>query len=67
MDSTARDAVNWLLSSAEPAVRLLARRELLGEEQVADARKILDGSMVQTLLSQNRPHPGNGALYQAAV
>lgn len=50
MDGTARDAVNWLLSSAEPAVRLLARRDLLGEE-VADAGEVLDGSMVRTLLS----------------
>jgi hypothetical protein len=50
MDGKARDAVNWLLSSAEPAVRLLARRDLLGED-VADAGEVLGGSMVRALLS----------------
>ena len=50
MDGKARDAVNWLLSSTEPAVRLLARRDLLGED-VADVGEVLDGSMVRTLLS----------------
>jgi hypothetical protein len=50
MDGKARDAVSWLLSSTEPAVRLLARRDLLGED-VADAGEVLGGSMVRALLS----------------
>jgi hypothetical protein len=50
MDDKTGDAVNWLLSSAEPAVRLLARRDLLGED-AARSEVILDGSMVRTLLS----------------
>jgi hypothetical protein len=32
MDERTSGAVNWLLSSAEPAVRLLARRDLLGQD-----------------------------------
>jgi hypothetical protein len=50
MDDKAGDAVNWLLSSAEPAVRLLARRDLLGEG-AADTEGVLDGPMVRALLS----------------
>src|SRR5664279_5733780 len=50
MEDKTGDAVNWLLSSAEPAVRLLARRDLLGEDDV-HTDEVLDGSMVRTLLS----------------
>jgi hypothetical protein len=44
------DAVSRLLSSAEPGVRLLARRDLLGED-VVDTDKVLEGALVRTLLS----------------
>jgi len=50
MEDKTGDAVNWLLSSAEPAVRLLARRDLLGEDD-AHTDEVLDGPMVRTLLS----------------
>jgi len=50
MEDRTGDAVNWLLSSAEPAVRLLARRDLLGEGDV-HTDEVLDGPMVRTLLS----------------
>jgi hypothetical protein len=50
MDANPGDAVSWLLSSAEPAVRLLARRDLLGEK-VANTDEILHGAMVRTLLA----------------
>jgi hypothetical protein len=43
-------AVGWLLSSAEPAVRRLARRDLLGEE-TGPGDEVLDGAMVRALLS----------------
>ena len=46
MDGNTGDAVSWLLSSAEPAIRLLTRRDLLGEK-VADTGEILDGAMVR--------------------
>ena len=48
-DSTGA-AVGWLLASAEPAVRLLARRDLLGEEAVHTGG-VLAGPMVRALLS----------------
>jgi len=50
MEDRTGDAVNWLLSSAEPAVRLLAQRDLLGEGDV-HTDEVLDGPMVRTLLS----------------
>lgn len=42
------DATGWLLESDEPAVRKLARRDLLGEES---AEEVLAGRMVRTLLT----------------
>jgi hypothetical protein len=50
MDDKTSAAVGWLLASAEPAVRLLARRDLLGEETVS-AGEVLKGPMVRALLS----------------
>jgi hypothetical protein len=50
MGDVTGDAVDWLLSSAEPAVRLLARRDLLGAD-VAETSEVLDGAMVRALLS----------------
>ena len=50
MNGTTGDAVTWLLSSAEPAVRLLVRRDLLGQD-VAGTGEVLDAAMVRTLLS----------------
>jgi hypothetical protein len=46
MDGNTGNAVSWLLSSAEPAIRVLTRRDLLGE-RVADIGEILDGAMVR--------------------
>jgi hypothetical protein len=43
-------ALEWLLASKEPAVRYLARRDVLGEEAREDAARILDGSKVRALL-----------------
>ena len=50
IDDSTGAAVGWLLASAEPAVRLLARRDLLGEE-VVHTGEVLDGPMVRALLS----------------
>jgi hypothetical protein len=52
-DDTSRAAVDWLLSSAEPAVRLVTRRDLLGEE-IEDIDEVLEGAIVRTLLSGQR-------------
>lgn len=48
------DAVAWLLESPEPAIRALARRDLLGEEPQED---VLAGDLVQALLVDYGVHP----------
>lgn len=50
MDDKTGGAINWLLSSAEPAIRLLARRDLLGED-VGHAGEVLTGPLVRALMS----------------
>jgi hypothetical protein len=51
-------AVEWLLTSDEPAVRYLTRRDVLGEDVRADDAEILRGPKVRALLSEQRPvHP----------
>ncbi len=59
MDDKTSAAIDWLLSSAEPAVRLLARRDLLGED-TADSYEVLDGELVRALLSGQRKDGGFG-------
>jgi hypothetical protein len=66
MDSSGDDpsaaALVWLLSSDEPAVRYLTRRELLddwdGGAAGADATQILEGPKARALLAG--PHPDRG-------
>jgi hypothetical protein len=48
------DAIHRLLESPEPAVRRLARRDLLGEESAED---VLSGEVVQALLVDRGVHP----------
>jgi hypothetical protein len=48
------EAVDRLLESPEPAIRRLARRDLLGEETTDD---VLSGELVQTLLVDRGVHP----------
>jgi hypothetical protein len=58
-------AIDWLLTSDEPAVRYLTRRDLLGEPSGslgADASRILDGPKVSALLAGQRPDGGYGSL-----
>jgi hypothetical protein len=51
-------AVAWLLTSDEPAVRYLTRRDVLGEDVRADEDEILRGPKVRALLSEQRKvHP----------
>ena len=63
MDRRAHAAVTWLLSSTEPAIRLLARRDVLGEPAVADADAglVLTGPKVTAQLSGQRSDGGFGA------
>ena len=48
-------AVRFLLQSEEPAIRYLARRDLLYEESPKDADAILSGPKVSALLAGQRP------------
>jgi hypothetical protein len=51
-------AIEWLLSSSEPAVRLLTRRDLLGEPDPDE--DVLGGPWVRALLSGQQPDGGFG-------
>jgi hypothetical protein len=53
-------AVEWLLESEEPAVRRLAERDLLGQARPQGASEVLDGTIVQALLSGQQPDGGFG-------
>jgi hypothetical protein len=60
MDAPTQAAVTWLLSSDEPAVRFLARRDVLDEPAEADAGQVLAGAKVTALLSGQRADGGFG-------
>ena len=60
MDSGTRSAVDWLLASDEPAVRLLARRDVLGEQVAMDPAHVLAGAKVTALLGGQRGDAGFG-------
>jgi len=49
MDARTSTAVDWLLDSEEPAVRMVTRREVLGEP--ADRDDVVEGGWVRALLS----------------
>jgi hypothetical protein len=53
-------AVDWLLASDEPAIRGMARRDLLGEANPADLDRVTDGPLVRALLAGQRPDGGFG-------
>ncbi|MDP8959436.1 MAG: hypothetical protein M3N51_09620 [Actinomycetota bacterium] len=53
-------AFDWLLVSEEPAIRFLARRDLLGEETAQESQRILEGPKVATLLAGQRSDGGFG-------
>ena len=60
MDPRTRAAVAWLLGSGEPAIRLMTRRDLLGEQADDDAGQVLAGAKVTALLSGQQPDGGFG-------
>ena len=60
MEPRTHAAVTWLLNSGEPAVRLLTRRDLLGERAGEDAGQVLAGAKVTALLSGQQPGGGFG-------
>jgi hypothetical protein len=61
LDEQPQAAVEWLLGSSEPGIRLLTRRELLGEEGAnTDGPEVLAGRKVRRLLSGQRRDGGFG-------
>lgn len=52
--------VAWLLASREPAIRGMARRDLLDEPDPPDLRRVLDGRLVRGLLAGQLPSSGFG-------
>src|SRR6186997_2848256 len=60
-DRLTRAAIDWLLKSDEPGVRLMTRRDLLGESVNAkDAAGVLAGAKVRALMSGQSPDGGFG-------
>lgn len=61
MDATTEAAVDWLLGSEEPAVRVLTRRNVLGRPPADDdTDRVLAGGWVTALLSSQQPDGGFG-------
>jgi hypothetical protein len=61
VDSGTRSAVDWLLASDEPAVRLLARRDVLGVQVATDPAHVLAGAKVTALPGGQRGDGVRGA------
>jgi hypothetical protein len=59
-DGGGGSAVAWLLVSSEPAIRRLARRDLLEETGPEDDRAVLEGPKVAALLAGQLPNGGFG-------
>jgi hypothetical protein len=49
MDPRTHAAITWLLNCGEPAIRLMTRRDVLGEWAGEDARQVLAGAKVTAL------------------
>ena len=66
MDSGTRSAVDWLLASDEPAVRLLARRDVLGEQVAMDPAHVLAGAKVTARWAGSAAMAGSGCIPTAS-
>lgn len=60
MSDRPEKAVAWLLASNEPAIRGMARRDLLDEPDPPDLRRVLEGPIVRALLAGQEPDGGFG-------
>ena len=60
MDPRTHAAITWLLNCGEPAIRLMTRRDVLGEQAGEDAGQVLAGAKVTALLSGQQPGGGFG-------
>jgi hypothetical protein len=58
MDARTDTAVAWLLTSGEPAIRLLTRRAVLGEQADQDTVQVLSGPKMSALLDGQWPATG---------
>ena len=56
----------WLLNCDEPAIRLMTRRDVLGEQADEDAGQVLAGAKVTALLSGQRPTEGSASTRTAS-
>ena len=53
-------AIDWLLASKEPGVVLQVKRDLLGERDLPEAARVLEGPWVRALLAGQRAGGGFG-------
>jgi hypothetical protein len=60
MDRLDREAIDWLLASDEPGIRMQARCDLLGEDPSADAAIVDTGPRVRALLEGQTQDGGFG-------
>jgi hypothetical protein len=60
MDPRTHAAVTWLLHCGEPAIGLMTRRDVLGEQAAEDTGRVLAGAKVTALLSGQQPDEGFG-------
>jgi hypothetical protein len=60
MDPATHTVVTWLLASDEPAIRLMTRRDVLGEQADESPGQVLAGAKVTALLSGQRSDGGFG-------
>jgi hypothetical protein len=61
--TTDRDAaaIEWLLASDEPGIRMQTRLDLLGQDARDDAARVLHGPLVRTLLAGQQTDGGFGS------
>jgi hypothetical protein len=60
VDTRDQAAIDWLLESDEPGIRMQARRDLLGEDAADDAARVLDGPWLSALLEGQHEDGGFG-------
>jgi hypothetical protein len=60
MDLPTHTAATWLLDSDEPAIRLMTRRDVFGEQADENPGQVLTGAKVTALLSGQRSDGGFG-------
>ena len=67
MDEGNGIAINWLLQSSEPAIRLMARRDILGQHEPRGTDELLAGPIVTALLAGQQPDGSFGVNFPDSV